>query len=120
MAGKASLRSAPNFPPSEDLIKIVSDAIVNFRGNASELESAIGMLFFGHAVGWRVVYMIHSIATIRKYEKILGIVVKETFPEKTEQSERSLAYKMHHKVSNFWKAVKGEKRPEGFSSPEIK
>jgi len=27
---------------------------------------------------------------------------------------------MHHKISNFWKAVKGEKRPEGFGNPEIK
>jgi len=78
------------------------------------------MLFFGHAVGWRVLYMIHSIATIRKYEKILGIVAKDTFPEKTSHSDRSLAYKAHHAIGNFWKAVKGEKRPDGFTNPEIK
>jgi hypothetical protein len=113
-------RKPPELPPSEDLVEVVSAAITNFRGNSAELESAIGMFFLGHAVGWRVLYMIHSIATVRKYEKILGIVAKDTFPEKTEHSDRSLAYKMHHKISNFWKAVKGEKRPEGFGNPEIK
>jgi len=107
-------------PPPEDLVKTVSDAITNFKGQAAELESAISMLFFGHAFGWRVVYMVHSIATVRKYEKILGIVAKDAFRESTELSERSLSYKVHHKIGNFWKAVKGEKRPDGFGNPEIK
>jgi len=109
----------PSFPPADELVKTVSDSIVNFKGQAAELESAIGMLFFGHAFGWRVVYMVHSIPTVRKYEKILGIVAKDIFPEATELSKRSLAYGVLDKVSNFWKAVKGEKRPEGFGNSEI-
>ncbi|MBS0584446.1 MAG: hypothetical protein JSS42_15230 [Proteobacteria bacterium] len=106
-------------PPAEDLVKIVSDAIVNFRGTSDELESAIGMLFLGHAFGWRIMYMVHSMATVRKYERILGIVAKDVFPESTELSNRSLAYKAHSTISNFWKAVKGEKRPEGFTDRAI-
>ena len=102
------------------MVKVASDAIVAFKGPIPELESAIGMLFAGYTFGWRVIYMIHSVATIRKYEKILGIVAKETFPEKTAHSERSNAYRVLHKVSNFWKAVKGGERPEGFSDPGIR
>jgi len=113
-------RPPPKLPPADDLVKVVSDAIVNFRGELPQLESAIGMLFLGHAVGWRVIYMVHSIATVRKYEKILGIVAKDTFPERTAHSDRSLAFLVLDKVSNFWKAVKGENRPDGFSNPVIK
>jgi hypothetical protein len=64
--------------------------------------------------------MVHSIATVRKYEKILGLVAKDTFPERTAHSDRSNAFRVLDKVSNFWKAVKGENRPDGFRSPEIR
>jgi hypothetical protein len=94
-------------------------AIEDFKGNSSELESAIGMYFLGYAFGWRYVYMVHSVATVRKYERILDIIAKDVFPERTPHSERSVAFQVLDQVSNFWKAVKGEKRPEGFTNPEI-
>lgn len=113
-------RKAPvELPPSDELVKIVKTAIENFKGQANELESAIGMLFLGHAFGWRVIYLVHTIATVRKYEKILGIVAKDTFPESTALSERSLGFRIAKTVSNFWKAVKGEKTPEGFRDRSI-
>lgn len=112
-------RPPANLPPSHEIEPIIRHAIEKFKGTASELESAIGMYFMGHVFGWRVIYMIHSIATVRKYERILGIVAKDEFPEETPHSERSMAYKIGRTVSNFWKAVKGENRPEGFTNPEI-
>ncbi|MGH8460621.1 MAG: hypothetical protein ACRESS_03330 [Stenotrophobium sp.] len=110
---------APVLPPADDLVKIVSDAITNFEGQANEVESAIGMLFMGHAFGWRVLYIVHSIATVRKYEGILGIVAKDVFPEETALSRRSPAFKLLVGVSNFWKAVKGINAPEGFRDKSI-
>lgn len=111
--------AAPEFPDAESLVKLVSDAITNFKGQGNELESALGMLFMGHAFGWRVLYMFHSIATVRKYERILGIVAKDVFPEHTKLSHRSLAYRIAEGVSNFWKAVKGEHVHEGIRDKSI-
>lgn len=112
-------RPPPNLPPADEITPVIRTAIEKFKGNASELESAIGMYFMGHAFGWRILYMIHSKATVRKYERILDISVREVFEESTPHSERSLAFRVASTVSNFWKAVSGVNRPEGFTNPEI-
>lgn len=83
-------------------------AILNFEGSFDELESALGMLRIGHHVGWKVLYIIHSKRTIRKYENILGVRVREIFPEVGPSSYRSLGFKIVERVSNFWKAISGE------------
>jgi hypothetical protein len=46
----------------------INEAIKAFEGEASELESAIGMLIVGQYVGWKVVLLWHSRATVRKYD----------------------------------------------------
>lgn len=111
---------APNLPPADELVGIVSNAIKNFEGQGNELESAIGMLFVGHAYGWRVVYIQHSIATVRKYERILGIVAKDVFPDRTKLSKNSVGFRVAETVSNFWKAIKGEHVHEGIRDRTIK
>jgi len=85
-------------------------AIAKFTGDISELESALGMLRVGQQYGWRVMYLIHSKATIRKYEQILGIAVKEEFPEEGSSSMRSNGYRLFKKIGNFWKIVSGEEK----------
>lgn len=112
-------KTTPSLPPAEHLVEIASAAIKNFDGQANELESAIGMLFMGHAFGWRVLYIVHTIATVRKYERILDIVAKDEFPESTALSKRSLAFRTLEHVSNFWLAVKGVKAPAGFRDKSI-
>ena len=72
------------------------------------MESAIGMYMLGNYAGWKVLVLTHSKRTIRKYEEILGIVVREEFPEEGPESNRSVAYLAAKGVSNFWKAVSGE------------
>ena len=89
-------------------VEITQGAVNRFNGSFDELESAIGMYMLGHYVGWKPLVLIHSKRTIRKYEEILGIVVRDEFPEEGSESERSLAYVAAKKVSNFWKAVSGE------------
>lgn len=83
-------------------------AIQRFNGSADELESALGMYVLGHYLGWRVLVLVHSKKTIRKYEDILDIKVREEFPEEGSQAHRSVAYEIARKVSNFWKLVSGE------------
>jgi hypothetical protein len=76
-----------------------------------ELESALGMYMIGFHFGWKVLYVIHSKKTIRKYEEILGISVRDVFDEIGPDAERTNAYKVMQAVSSFWKLVSGEEKP---------
>lgn len=103
-------KTIPNPIRSEDFEKlrgIIYEAVMEFEGQADELESAIGSLFFGLFYGWRVLYVVHSKRTIRKYEAILGVQFREVLPETTAFSNQSLGFEIVEKVSNFWKAVGG-------------
>jgi len=95
-----------------ELERIEKEAIANFSGSLDELNSALGMLRMGHHVGWRVLYIIHSKRTIRKYEEILGIKVRELFPEEGPSADRSIGYGIAKKLENFWKAVSGDTKIE--------
>ena len=88
--------------------EVIKGAMERFYGNFDELESAIGMYMVGHYVGWKVLVLVHSKRTIRKYEEILQIVVREEFPEEGAEAPRSVALSIAKTVSNFWKVVSGE------------
>lgn len=90
--------------------EFMDDVILNFHGQLDELESALGMYMLGRHLGWKPLYIVHSKKTVAKYEAILGINVREEFPETTPDSERSLGYVAVQKISNFWKAVSGEEK----------
>ncbi len=88
---------------TSQLQDIEDKAITNFSGTLDELESALGMLRMGHHFGWRVLYLIHSKKTIRKYEEILDIKVRDLFPEEGPSAERSIGLALAKKASNFGK-----------------
>lgn len=88
-------------------------AIADFKGQLDDLERAVGMLRMGHHFGWKVLVLIHSKRTIRKYEEILGITVREFFPAEGPSSYRSYGLKIAQGLDNFWKAVSGETKIEG-------
>jgi hypothetical protein len=92
-----------------ELQAIEDRAIINFVGMIDELESALGMLKIGHHVGWKVIYMVHSKKTVRKYEEILGIKVRDIFPERGPSAGRSVGLALADKFTNFWKVVSGDK-----------
>jgi hypothetical protein len=94
------------------LVDIEGNAIAGFTGQLDELESALGMLLMGHHFGWKVLYLIHSKKTIRKYEDILGIKIREIFLETGPSSYRSVGLTLAMKASNFWKVVSGEEKIE--------
>jgi hypothetical protein len=90
---------------------IEAHAITEFEGQLPDLEAALGMLRLGHHLGWKVLYVIHSKKTIRKYEQILGedFRIREVFPEVGPGSYRSLGLRVVQTLSNFWKAISGER-----------
>ena len=75
-----------------------------------ELESALGMYAVGFHFGWKVLHLVHSKKTIKKYEDILGIKIAEVFEPVGPDADRTNAHKIITTVSNFWKAVSGEEK----------
>lgn len=107
-----------------ELIKIEREAVANFRGMLDDLEAALGMLRMGDYMGWRVLVLIHNKRTIRKYEEILNIKLRDFFPAEASQTHRSVGYSIAQKIGNFWKAVSGDikienRREISASSEEI-
>ncbi|MED5511016.1 MAG: hypothetical protein VX841_12060 [Pseudomonadota bacterium] len=90
------------------LERIEREAIANFKGQLTDLEAALGVLRIGGHLGWRPLVLIHNKRTIRKYEEILNINIREFFPEEGPSWERPFGYVMAKKIGNFWKAVSGE------------
>ncbi len=95
-----------------ELIKIEREAIASFSGVLDDLEAALGVLRMGDYFGWRVLLIIHNKRTIRKYEEILNIKVREFFPEEGSQTSRSYGYKIAKAIGNFWKVVSGDIKVE--------
>jgi len=93
---------------AQQLQLIEEQAISRFVGVLDELEAALGMLRVGYHVGWKVLYLVHSKKTIRKYEDILGIKIRDIFPETGPISYRSVGLGLSEKFSNFWKFVSGD------------
>ncbi|MFT3962010.1 hypothetical protein [Propionivibrio sp.] len=106
-----------------ELVRIERDAIARFDGQLDDLEAALGMLRIGHHFGWRVLVLIHNKRTLRKYEDILGIKIREFFPDEGPSQERSLGFVIAKKLGNFWKAVSGavkieNRRVIAYDTPE--
>lgn len=92
----------------EQLHEIERNALANFEGQFDELEAALGMLHLGDHFGWKPLVLIHNKRTIRKYEEILGIEIREFFHSEGPSAERSRGYTIAKVIGNFWKAVSGE------------
>ncbi|SFL37823.1 hypothetical protein SAMN05216302_10726 [Nitrosomonas aestuarii] len=106
----SKIQSIPPLTPTEALryTTIIDEAVENYRGQADELENAIGMLMIGRIYGWKVLVIVHNKRTIKKYESILGINIREMFPPEGPLAHKSLGYRIASKLSNFWKAVSGD------------
>lgn len=105
---------------AQDYIEIINKASDKFVGQFDELENAIGMLMIGRLVGWRVLALLHNKRTIRKYEEILGINIREMFPEVGPIASKSLGYKAALAIGNFWKVVSGDEKIENRREMSLK
>lgn len=93
----------------QELAEVIDRAVDGFHGNLNDLASAIGMLVVGQRYGWRVMLLIHSQATVRKYLKILGLKsLRDTLPEVGDLSQRSNAWRLVKGTADFWKVVRGQ------------
>lgn len=92
----------------KQLQEIEEHAISTFHGDLTQLEAALGMLRMGHHFGWKVLYVIHSKKTIRNYESILGIQIRDVFEAEGPSSYRSVGFNIANRFKNFWKTIGGE------------
>lgn len=104
----------PPLSPAEayELMKNLDEVVRRFDGQFDELENALGMMLIGRLVGWKLLVLIHNKRSIRKYEEILGIKIREAFPEEGPLTHKSAAYEVIKKLGNYWKAVSGEAKVE--------
>ncbi len=83
-------------------------AVASYSGSLEDLEKAIGMLMAGYHFGWKVLMLVHSKRTIKKYEKILDIDIREFFPAEGRSAQRSMGLDLAKQIGNFWQVVSGD------------
>ena len=87
---------------------IADKAIKDFEGDVRVLQGAVGAMYVAKYFGWKAIYLMNDRRTIKKYENVLDISFQAEFDETGPLAEKSTAIKALKKVSNFWKAVRGE------------
>jgi len=93
----------------KELIDLIDESILNFKGDIHQLEMAIGALLVGRQLGRKPLFLIHHKGTIKRFEKDLGIdSFKNYMPEVGLNADKSNGWILAQKVSNFWKAASGE------------
>jgi hypothetical protein len=93
---------------NKQIDSIVETTIKDFQGDVRVLQGAIGALYVGKQFGWKAMYLMNDRRTIKKYENALDVSFQAELPEIGPLAQKSVAVKALKKVSNFWKAVRGE------------
>lgn len=92
---------------SEEIDEYIYNLKTTFRGDLTDLAAALGALDLGRTYGWKVLRIIYSSVTYRKYQKILGLEFKLVLPETTDYSMRSAGFKLVTDSKKFWEVAKG-------------
>ncbi|MDD5754693.1 MAG: hypothetical protein PHN45_08090 [Methylococcales bacterium] len=92
----------------EELDDYIFDLSSKYQGDLTVLANAIGALNLGKIYGWRVIRIIYSPLTYRKYQKTLNLEFKNVLPEVTDFSKRSKGFQLVSGINKYWKAVSGE------------
>ncbi len=93
---------------SDDQNKHLEAVTKEYIGQMPTLGAALGAITIGHIYGWRVLKIVHSPATLKKYESIIGYKYEDLCPELTELSSRNVGFRMYQKIGAFWKVVLGQ------------
>lgn len=86
----------------------IDNVIADYKGDIVDLAHAIGAVRIGHHYGWRVLRIVISTVSYRKYQKLLNIEFSVSLPEITANTERSAGYLLVKKMGNFWDVVCGK------------
>jgi hypothetical protein len=90
---------------NEELDNHIHNLMGTYKGDLTDLADSVGALNFGRFYGWKVLSIIYSPLTYRKYQKILGLNFKEVLPEIAEFTERSKGYQLVTTLHDYWQVV---------------
>lgn len=102
----------------KQMFELFDRALDRYKGDSGELARTIGQYVLARRFGWKVFLLMTDKRTVKKMEERLQIDFRDEFDEIGAMAHRSIAWRAVAKVSNFWKAVKGEIK--GIRSPDIK
>lgn len=89
----------------------ISRNVASYTGPGASLGAALGALIVGQHYGTRALRMIHSPATIRKYERILGVRFEQVCKsEFTPLSDNVVGIRAARELGGFWDVVMGRKK----------
>jgi len=100
---------APMLDIDDELDEYLCQRIADFHGLAADLQTALGALVIGRHYGLRALRIMHSPATIRKYDRIIGRRLKDICPPDTHLEDKLLGVRFANKVGSFWAVVTGRK-----------
>lgn len=100
-----------------ELVDVIDNACANYQGKVEFLKGAIGALVIARQYGWKPAFLMFNPRSIRKYEKILGIKIRDRVPEFGPCASKSEASRNMRVLDNYWKAVSGDIK--GIRSCEI-
>lgn len=113
---KEESSKTPVFPLldiDEGLDSHLCQKIAEFKGQFTVLESAIGALVMGQQYGLDVLRIVHSPATLRKYESALDISYKAHCPTRTSLSSKSQGLSAAEALGGIWKVITGKVSVKG-------
>ena len=93
---------------ADQLVDLIDKAIKDYSGPVSPLLTSIGFLMVGRKFGWKVMFLMHSQTTVRKYENILNIKSRDVMPVEGPLARKAVCWDLLQKITNFWRAVNGE------------
>jgi hypothetical protein len=102
---------------NEELARHLVERTIMFEGNIDVLEGAIGAFFMGQMFGWRVLMLIHSPKTFKRYQEVLGLDFKGKLPWNPDEdvmpqdgafARKSNAYEVFLRLGDLWKIIKGQ------------
>ncbi|MCL5946344.1 MAG: hypothetical protein M1472_05775 [Planctomycetes bacterium] len=74
------------------------------HGQLTEIESAIGALLVGQMFGYRVLQLVHSPATCKKYARLLGVEsLQEVCPATNVYSQRHHLFRVMQQFTDWWR-----------------
>ena len=94
---------------SDETNEYLCEHIASFRGQGNDLQAALGALVLGQHMGLRALRIMHSPATIRKYDRVLGRKLKDLCPADTHLSDKVLGVRFANKIGAYWDVVTGRR-----------
>ena len=85
----------------------VREVAARFKGHISKLEAAIGALYVGNIFGWKVLRLAHTERTLKQFEEILGLSLRDEkyCPAETELSTRHFVFRFSKQMRDYWHVV---------------